>query len=212
MGQAIFPADVNLPGTLVGKCLRSPFPYATIVCIDQDSVVAARQMPGVHAVLTADDVPAHLVGRMLRDMPILARDVVRFAGQKVVAVAAEDDDIAEEALNLIQIEYEELDPILDPSEAMKPGSPVLHPEFSTYAGLPDDLPTEPNAAGHSQWLNGDVEKGFAEADLIFEHTFKTNHQHQAYIEPHASVVFLDNGGRVQTCVHNIGRASCRERV
>ena len=197
-GQAIFPADVNLPGTLVGKCLRSPFPYAKIVSIDQDSVDTARQVPGVHAVLTAEDIPPHLVGRMLRDMPILARDVVRFAGQKVVAVAADDDDIAEEALNLIQVEYDELDPILDPVEAMKPGATVLHPEFSTYAGLPDNVPTEPNVAGHGQWLNGDIEKGFAEADFIFEHTFQTNHQHQAYIEPHASVVFLDNTGRVQT--------------
>ena len=80
-GQAIFPADVNLPGTLVGKCLRSPFPYAKIVSIDKDSVAAARQISGVHAILTADDIPAHLVGRMLRDMPILARNVVRFAGQ-----------------------------------------------------------------------------------------------------------------------------------
>ena len=201
-GQAIFPADVNLPGTLVGKCLRSPFPYAKIVSIDQDSVDTARQVPGVHAVLTAEDIPPHLVGRMLRDMPILARDVVRFAGQKVVAVAADDDDIAEEALNLIQVEYDELDPILDPVEAMKPGATVLHPEFSTYAGLPDNVPTEPNVAGHGQWLNGDVEKGFAEADLIFEHTFQTNHQHQAYIEPHASVVFLDNTGRVQTWVNS----------
>ena len=201
-GQAIFPADVNLPGTLVGKCLRSPFPYAKIVSIDQDSVDAARQVPGVHAVLTAEDIPPHLVGRMLRDMPILARDVVRFAGQKVVAVAADDDDIAEEALNLIQVEYDELDPILDPVEAMKPGATVLHPEFSTYAGLPDNVPTEPNVAGHGQWLNGDIEKGFAEADFIFEHTFQTNHQHQAYIEPHASVVFLDNTGRVQTWVNS----------
>ena len=201
-GQAIFPADVNLPGTLVGKCLRSPFPYAKIVSIDQDSVDTARQVPGVHAVLTAEDIPPHLVGRMLRDMPILARDVVRFAGQKVVAVAADDDDIAEEALNLIQVEYDELDPILDPVEAMKPGATVLHPEFSTYAGLPDNVPTEPNVAGHGQWLNGDIEKGFAEADLIFEHTFQTNHQHQAYIEPHASVVFLDNTGRVQTWVNS----------
>ena len=201
-GQAIFPADVNLPGTLVGKCLRSPFPYAKIVSIDQNSITAARQVAGVHAVLTADDIPAHLVGRMLRDMPILARDVVRFAGQKVVAVAAEDDDIAEEALNLIHVEYEELDPILDPAEAMKPGASVLHPELATYAGLPDNVPTEPNAAGHSRWRNGDVEKGFAEADLIFEHTFKTNHQHQAYIEPHASVVFLDSSGRVQTWVNS----------
>ena len=201
-GQAIFPADVNLPGTLVGKCLRSPFPYAKIVSIDQDSVDAARQVPGVHAVLTAEDIPPHLVGRMLRDMPILARDVVRFAGQKVVAVAADDDDIAEEALNLIQVEYDELDPILDPVEAMKPGATVLHPEFSTYAGLPDNVPAEPNVAGHGQWLNGDIEKGFAEADFIFEHTFQTNHQHQAYIEPHASVVFLDNTGRVQTWVNS----------
>ena len=201
-GQAIFPADVNLPGTLVGKCLRSPFPYAKIVSIDQNSITAARQVAGVHAVLTADDIPAHLVGRMLRDMPILARDVVRFAGQKVVAVAAEDDDIAEEALNLIHVEYEELDPILDPAEAMKPGASVLHPELATYAGLPDNVPTEPNAAGHSRWRNGDVEKGFAEADLIFEHTFKTNHQHQGYIEPHASVVFLDSGGRVQAWVNS----------
>ena len=67
-GQAIYPADVNLPGTLVGKCLRSPFPYAKIVSIDADSVAAARRLPGVHAVLTAADIPPHLVGRMLREL------------------------------------------------------------------------------------------------------------------------------------------------
>ena len=201
-GQAMFPADVNLPGTLVGKCLRSPFPYAKIVSIDADSVAAARQVPGVHAVLTADDIPPHLVGRMLRDMPILARDVVRFAGQKVVAVAAEDDDIAEEALNLVQVEYEELDPILDPEESIMPGAPVLHPDFADYAGIPDAAQEHPNIAGQASWNRGDVEQGFAEADLIFEHTFRTNHQHQAYIEPHASVVFLDDTGRVQTWVNS----------
>jgi CO/xanthine dehydrogenase Mo-binding subunit len=201
-GQAIFPADVNLPGTLVGKCLRSPFPYAKILSIDPDSIAAARRVPGVHAVLTADDIPPHLVGRMLRDIPILAREVVRFAGQKVVAVAAEDDDIAEEALNLVQVEYEELEPILDPSESIKPGATVLHPDFADYVGIPDGAQAYPNAAGHGLWQNGDVEQGFAEADQIFEHTFKTNHQHQAYIEPHASVVFLDNSGRVQTWVNS----------
>ena len=201
-GQAMFPADVNLPGTLVGKCLRSPFPYAKIVSIDPNSVAVARQVPGVHAVLTADDIPSHLVGRMLRDMPILARDVVRFAGQKVVAVAAENDDIAEEALNLIQIKYEEMEPILDPSDSIKPGAPVLHPGFADYAGTPDGAQTYPNAAGHGSWSHGDVEQGFAEADLILEHSFKTNHQHQAYIEPHASVVFLDDTGRVQAWVNS----------
>lgn len=201
-GQAIFPADVNLPGTLVGKCLRSPFPYAKILSIDPESVASARRVPGVHAVLTADDIPPHLVGRMLRDMPILARDVVRFAGQKVVAVAAEDDDIAEEALNLVRVDYEELMPILDPSESIKPGATVLHPDFADYVGIPDGEQAYPNAAGHGLWQNGDIGQGFAEADLIFEHTFRTNHQHQAYIEPHASVVFLDNTGRVQTWVNS----------
>ena len=201
-GQAMFPADVELPGTLVGKCLRSPFPYAKIVSIDPNSVAVARQVPGVHAVLTADDIPSHLVGRMLRDMPILARDVVRFAGQKVVAVAAENDDIAEEALNLIQIKYEEMEPILDPSDSIKPGAPVLHPGFADYAGTPDGPQAYPNAAGHGSWSHGDVEQGFAEADLILEHSFKTNHQHQAYIEPHASVVFLDDTGRVQAWVNS----------
>jgi len=106
-------------------------------------------MTGVHAVLTADDIPPHLVGRMLRDMPILARDVVRFVGQKVVAVAAEDDDIAEEALNLVQVEYEELDPVLSPSDSLKPDAPVLHPNFMDYAGIPDGSQTHPNAAGHA---------------------------------------------------------------
>jgi len=201
-GQAIFPADVNLPGILVGKCLRSPFPYARIVSIDSGSLSAARRLPGVHAVLTAGDIPPHLVGRMLRDLPVLARDVVRFAGQKVVAVAAEDDDIAEEALNLIEIEYEELDPILDPLDAIKPGAAVLHPDFSGYVGIPDGPQEHPNIAGHATWTQGDIEQGFAEADYVFENTFKTNHQHQAYIEPHASVVFLDDGGRVQTWVNS----------
>ena len=201
-GQAMYPADVNLPGILVGKCLRSPFPYAKILSIDPDSVAAARRVPGVHAVLTADDIPPHLVGRMLRDMPILARDVVRFAGQKIVAVAAEDDDTAEEALNLIQIKYEELEPILDPLDAIKPGATVLHPDFNDYAGIPDGSQDHPNMAGHGSWKQGDVEQGFAEADHIFEHTFRTNHQHQAYIEPHASVVYLDDTGRVQTWVNS----------
>jgi CO/xanthine dehydrogenase Mo-binding subunit len=128
--------------------------------------------------------------------------VVRFAGQKVVAVAAEDDDIAEEALNLIEIEYEELTPILDPAQSMTPDAPVLHPNFADYVGIPDGSQIHPNAAGHATWSNGNVELGFAKADLVFEHTFRTNHQHQAYIEPHASVVFLDNSGRVQTWVNS----------
>jgi CO/xanthine dehydrogenase Mo-binding subunit len=200
-GAALYPADVNPSGTVVGKCLRSPYPYARIRSIDAS---AARRVPGVHAVLTGYDLPDQLVGRMLRDMPVLARDVVRFAGQKVAAVAAEDDDIAQEALNLIEVEYEELTPVLDPLEALRPDAPVLHPNFMSYRGRGRmEGPQEhPNITSHSAWKRGEVELGFSEAEYVFEHTFRTQHQHQAYIEPHACVVHLDKQGRVQVWINS----------
>lgn len=194
-GKAIYPADINLPDTLVGKCLRSPYAYARIVSIDASE---ARQVPGVHAVLTGFDIPPTLVGRFLRDIPILARDVVRFVGQKVAAVAAEDADIAEEALNLIDVVYEELTPVLDPIEAMRPDAPTLHPDFMTYVGRVDSPQEHPNVSAHAVWKKGDIEQGFADADMVFEHTFRTQRQHQGYIEPHATVVRVDADGRVQT--------------
>jgi CO/xanthine dehydrogenase Mo-binding subunit len=198
-GAAVYPADINLPGTLVGKCLRSPYPYARIVSIDAS---AARRVPGVRAVLTGFDIPDLLVGRMLRDMPILARDVVRFVGQKVAAVAADDADSAEEALTLIEVEYEELTPVLDPLEALQSNAPILHPAFPTYSGRSNRPQEHPNLVDHNAWRKGDIEQGFAEADYVFEHTFRTPHQHQAYIEPHASVVYLDAEGRVQVWLNS----------
>jgi CO/xanthine dehydrogenase Mo-binding subunit len=198
-GAALYPADINLPHTLVGKCLRSPLAYARIKSIDAS---AARQVPGVHAVLTGFDLPDILVGRMLRDMPILARDVVRFVGQKVAAVAAEDADSAEEALSLIEVDYEELTPVLDPLEAMQPDAPILHADFMSYIGRADRPREHANLVDHNVWQKGDVEQGFAEADYVFEHTFRTPHQHQAYIEPHASVVYVDPEGRVQVWLNS----------
>jgi CO/xanthine dehydrogenase Mo-binding subunit len=208
-GAAVYPADINLPGTLVGKCLRSPYPYARITSID---VSAARRVPGVHAVLTGSDVPDLLVGRMLRDMPILARDVVRFVGQKVAAVAADDADSAEEALSLIEVEYEELTPVLDPLEALQPNAPVLHPDFQSYSGRSNRPQEHPNLVDHNTWRKGDVEQGFAEADYVFEHTFRTQHQHQAYIEPHASVVYLDPEGRVQVWLNSKMPFQVRQQI
>ena len=198
-GAAVYPADINLPGTLVGKCLRSPYAYARILSID---AAAARRVPGVHAVLTGFDIPEMLVGRFLRDMPVLARDVVRFAGQKVAAVAAEDIDAAEEAMQRIEVEYEELTPVLDPLEAMRPDAPVLHPNFMSYTGRVPGPQEHPNVVAHNTWKNGDVEQGFREAAHVFEHTFRTQHQHQAYIEPHASVLSLDTDGRVQVWINS----------
>jgi CO/xanthine dehydrogenase Mo-binding subunit len=208
-GAAVYPADINLPGTLVGKCLRSPYAYARITSIDAS---AARRVPGVHAVLTGFDIPDLLVGRMLRDMPILARDVVRFVGQKVAAVAADDADSAEEALSLIEVEYEELTPVLDPLVALQPNAPVLHPNFSTYSGRSNRPQEHPNLVDHNVWRKGDVEQGFAEADYVFEHTFRTPHQHQAYIEPHASVVYLDPEGRVQVWLNSKMPFQVRQQI
>ena len=184
-GRSVYAADVSLPGMLWGKVLRSPFPHARIVSID---TTAARAVPGVHAVITAADLLDSLVGRRLRDMPVLARDVVRFVGEKVAAVAAETEEAAEEALLLIDVEYEELPAVFDAHEAMEPDAPTLHQGLSGYEGLPQPESDVNNVFAHITWGQGDVEQGFAEADLVFEHTFNAQLMHQAYIEPHACVV------------------------
>ena len=193
-GRGQYPADLRLPGMLVGKCLRSPYPYARIVSID---AVEARSLPGVHAVLTGQDLPDILVGRYLRDIPVLARNVVRFAGQKVAAVAADSAEIAEEALGLIDVEYEELEPVLDPLEAMASDAPTLHPDFVTYRGRLEQPQEHPNVTAHAVWENGDVERALEESELVFEHRFRTAHQHQGYIEPHATVVRVTAEDRVE---------------
>ena len=132
-GHAIFAVDMTLPGMLWGKVLRSPIAYGRIRRID---VSQALQLPGVKAILTGNDLRGLRIGRRIEDMPILAEDVVRFIGEKVAAIAAESEFIAEEALNLIEVEYEEWEPVLDPLEAIKPTAPLIHPDVTRYQGLP----------------------------------------------------------------------------
>jgi CO/xanthine dehydrogenase Mo-binding subunit len=208
-GAAVYPADINLPGTLVGKCLRSPLPHARIVSIDASE---ARALPGVHAVLTGFDIPETLVGRFLRDIPVLARDVVRFAGQKVAAVAADSIEIAEEAISLIEVEYKELPAVYDPIEAMGADAPTLHPNFMTYEGRVEGPQEHPNVTAHAVWQNGNIEQGFADADYVFEHTFRTQRQHQGYIEPHACVVRVGDDGRIEVWVNSKMPFQVRKQV
>ena len=208
-GRTIYAADVSLPGMLWGKVLRSPFPHARIVSID---TTEAKAVPGVHAVITAADLPESLVGRRLRDMPVLAREVVRFVGEKVAAVAAETEEAAEEALLLIDVEYEELDAVFDAHEAMEPDAPTLHPELSGYEGLPQPKSDINNVFAHITWGQGDVDQGFAEADLVFEHTFNAQLMHQAYIEPHACVVSTEESGQVRVWVNNKDPYPLREQL
>src|SRR4029434_6685343 len=183
-GSAIYATDVVLPKMLWCKVLRSPVSYARIKNIDTSRALAA---PGVHAVATGADVKGLLIGRKIYDMPVLADGVVRFIGEKVAAVAAENEAIAEEAGGLIDVEYEEMPALLDPLEAVKPSATLLHPNVQGYRGLLHAITTPSNVFVHMNWKKSDVEAGFRDSEIIVENTFTTKPVHQAYIEPHACV-------------------------
>jgi CO/xanthine dehydrogenase Mo-binding subunit len=197
-GKALYSADLKLPGILWGRCLRSPIPYGRIKRID---ISKASQVPGVKAVITGRDVPGLRIGRCIYDTPVLADGVVRFIGEKVAAVAAETRLAAEQALELIDVEYEELEPLLDPVEAAKPDAPVLHPDLLTYKGLPVPLDSVSNVVAYLKWGKGDIEEGFKQADVIGENTYTTQVTHQSYLEPHACVVKAEasGGAEVWSC-------------
>src|SRR5437868_8319813 len=132
-GAADYTADVFIPGTLFGKTLKSPYAHAKIVRIDTS---AARALPGVYAVITGADVlSGGLWGRDVKGVPVIAFEKVRFIGERVAAVAADDADIAQQALDLIEVEYEPLDAAITCEEALAPNPPILHPDFNSYRGF-----------------------------------------------------------------------------
>ncbi len=197
-GKALYSADLQLPDSLWGRCLRSPIPYGRIKRIDTGK---AWQVPGVKTVITGQDVTGLRIGRCIYDTPVLADGVVRFIGEKVAAVAAETRLAAEQALELIEVEYEELEPLLDPVEAAKPGAPVLHPDLLSYKGLPVPLENVSNVVAYLKWGKGNLEEGFKQADVTVENTFTTQVTHQSYLEPHACVVKAEasGGAEVWSC-------------
>ena len=188
VGATVYAGDFSMPRMLHAKVFRSSQSSARILRLD---VSKARSLPGVVCVLTGADVPnARLVSDMPgqtgqkqrkgSDVPVLASDVVRFYGEPIALVAAETLEIAEKALKLIEIEYEPLPGVYDPLEAMKPGAPVLFP--------PDNIV--------SRWKihKGNVNDGFAQADVIVENTFRVPFQEHAYLEPEAGVAWIDERG------------------
>ncbi|HEY7163548.1 MAG TPA: xanthine dehydrogenase family protein molybdopterin-binding subunit [Candidatus Binatia bacterium] len=193
-GKAVYAVDVVLPGMLWGKLLRSPVASAKIKKIDTSK---AAQVPGVRAIVTGEDCKGLKIGRRLYDMPILADGEVRFIGEKVAGVVADDESIAEEAVGLIEVEYEENEPILDPVEAMKPGARLIHPDVVGYKGLPKPLKEATNDFIYVTWGKGDLESGFRQADVIVENTFTTPVVHHTYIEPHSCVVSTEPDGSAQ---------------
>jgi CO/xanthine dehydrogenase Mo-binding subunit len=182
LGRAQYSGDIQLPGMLHGKVLRSPWPHARIVRIDAS---AARALPGVKAVITGEDGPQVPWGVHKKERLTFARGVVRFAGEEVAAVAAVSDEIARDALDLIEVEYEELPPLLTPDEALAAGAPTIHPG------------RENNIAHDIRYERGDVDAAFAQAHLVHEATYTTHAQYPGYMEPMATVATVDPDGRLQ---------------
>src|SRR5947199_6489149 len=200
-GRANFGADMVMPGMLWGKIKRSPHAHARIVAINYDK---ALKLPGVKAVITrADflDVPperAHIgaAPHNLRDLSLncMAKGKVLYEGHAVAAVAAISPAIAEQALDLIEVDYEVLPHVMDVEAAMAPDAPLLHDDIFT-AGI-EPKPTKPsNITKMVRFAKGDVEAGFKEADIIHERRYTTKPVHRAYIEPHACLVSVAADGQ-----------------
>jgi CO/xanthine dehydrogenase Mo-binding subunit len=188
-GQARYAADFSLPGTVWGKCLHSTYAHARIVRIDTSK---ASALPGVHAVITgADTRDGGLWGRGVKDAPPLAYGRVRYYGERVAAVAADDEDIAQAALDLIEVEYEEWPAVFDPFEALSENAPILHPDFNSYFGFKIKHEQPSNIHFKSHLERGDVDQGFLDADLIVENTYVTQRQSQGMLEPQSLLVWID---------------------
>jgi len=211
-GAAAYAADLDLPGALQAAFVRSPYPRARIVSLD---VERARSLAGVRAVLTGADVRGQRLGRRLQDWPVLCWDQVLFVGDRVAAVAADTREIAEEAVRLIAVDYEELPALLDMDAALAADAPVLHPDAATYRflegrGARPPVP-HPNHQGHVIESHGDVDAAFARAARVFEHEFTTPRIHQAALEPHAAVVWLE-GDRVRVVSTNKAPFNLRDQM
>ncbi len=217
-GRALFGADIRLPDTLYGKILRSPHAHARILSIDTSQ---AEALPGVKAVVTSADLPD--VESKIQDLGegainlrylsdnLLAHSKVLYHGHPVAAVAATSPHIAEEALALIRVKYELLPPVLDAPSAMAEDAPILHEDLRTdEMGTRGDKPT--NVASHLRHQRGDLEAGFAAADVIVEREFFTSPVHQGYIEPQAATALYNADGQITIWTTTQGPFSVREQV
>ena len=222
IGAAKFGADTQLSGMLHGKVLRSPHAHARIKSIDTSK---AEALPGVTAVVTSKDFP--IIGNVIIDLAeggsrllaehIMAADKARYKGHAVAAVSATSAHIAEAALELIEVDYEVLKPVLSIQDSMKDDAPLLHDTMTTHFKMErfargDDTGAQSNIASHIQHKLGDIDKGFADADVIIEGEYTTQTVHQGYIEPHASTASWAGDGRltIWTCTQGAFaiRSSC----
>ena len=207
-GKALYGADINLPGLLHGKMVRSPHAHARVLSIDTSR---AEAHPDVRAVVASRDLPepddkaivlgsGPAVNISHLSSNVLARGKALYKGHAIAAVAATSPHAAEEALSLIDVEYEVLPAATDVEEAMKPNAPRLHEKF------------EGNVAARNQLGLGDVEKGFREADVVVEREYRTKTVHQGYIEPHTATAWWTADDRITVWCSSQGHFAVRERT
>ncbi len=220
-GRARYGGDVILPGMLYGRVLRSPHAHARIVRIDASKALA---LDGVRAVATWDDLPPHNwdelpdLGEgaaetrwMARN--VFARDKALYKGHAVAAVCATDPHIAEDALDLIEVEYEPLPAVLDVREAMDPNAPLLHDDLYTSdltGGPQGGTPT--NIGKHLEFRLGDIDAGFEDADVIVDREFGTSMAHQGYLEPHNGTAMWSEDGELTVWNSSQGPFVVREQL
>jgi CO/xanthine dehydrogenase Mo-binding subunit len=193
-GAAIYCDDIQFGNALLyARIKRSPLPHALIKSIDTSK---AEALPGVKVVVTGKDFPKR-IGLYLKDKFIFARDRVRFVGEGVAGVAAISEEIAEKALDLIEVEYEPLEPVFDAEFGASPEAPLLHPELGDYE-VPNFIFPEPgtNIANHFKIRKGDVEAAFEQCTAIVEHTFRIPHVQHVPIEPHVAIAKVEENGKV----------------
>ena len=213
-GRAQYGADIQLQGLLHGKVLRSPVSHARVKSIDTSK---AKALPGVKAVVVNADFPAS-PDRLDEDSAklkwlmdnILASDKVLYVGHAVAAVAATDAHIAEDALALIDVVYEELPPVLDVQDAMLDSAPLLHEDLHTsdIGGAKSDKAS--NVASHIQFTKGEIAVGFEEADVVIEREFETTMVHQGYIEPQNGTAFWNQDGELTIWTSTQGLFAVRD--
>ena len=223
-GRARYGADIDMPGLIHGKVLRSPHPHARIRSIDTSK---AEALPGVRAVVTAADFPiledqpinyAEIRGsaRMLAEN-VMARKKALYAGHAIAAVAADSPHEAEEALAHIEVDYELLPTVLTLDEALKDDAPLLHEGLTTrsisaFLAKDGDTGKPSNISFHIQFKDGDLDAGFAEADTVLEREYTTQSVHQGYIEPHASTAWWAPDGQITVWTSTQGAFSIRSET
>ncbi len=189
-GEARYTVDLAFPGMLHARILRSPVARGRILRLDTDR---ARQVAGVHAVLTAADAPRHRHGLAIRDQRIFASEHLHYEGEPIAAVAAESDRAARAALAAIELEIRPEDPVVDLDAAVAPDAPLVHPDWEGFEPVGEDFPRHGNVCAETVSEPAGVDEAFAAADLVVEDEYHTGRQYQAHLEPKAVVAVYESG-------------------